>query len=477
MTTSESSRQAHPAGRPLRTRSNNTLDAAARLISETAHDIRSPLTSIRESIRLVCQGDLGDINAEQRGCLSAAINQCDCIDQLVGELAQLDRIRSGLLRVRRRWIPVSEIRQSVDETLQPWTLPREITVVWDGADDPNQVVFADPSSLRRLIVNLVANAIRVTSDGECVLIDLQAVRGGEAIRWTVIDQGTGISEAEMRQLASRQVSTSGGEGLGLMICRQLSAAHFSMLNLRSRLGTGTEVSFETPSGGPKSVAACWMRWRRAQLRSLGQSAAALRADGPERSQVMMPAPRRGRMNPPSVTVEITTDNEVPRNENEMVMGTVTLGAAMSRQAADQFDKLVQSQLRLFDLVYRVDTRRWVWVFDANQATIARRIDTINDAAQAQIDNVRLNWGRPQRLALDSRRTRAMFSDLLTRESLAASSSSRVQDANEVRLGTAPIEHSNVAARRLDAELRRLSGEMKGQTAELRRQVEKLRPVY
>ena len=50
------------------------------------------------------------------------------------------------------------------------------------ADDPTMTVFADPAMLRRLIVNLVANSIRVTADGAPVLIRLQPIRDGEAIR-------------------------------------------------------------------------------------------------------------------------------------------------------------------------------------------------------------------------------------------------------------------------------------------------------
>ncbi len=115
--------------------------------------------------------------------------------------------------------------------------------------------------LRRLVVNLVTNSIRVTPEEGYVLIRLESIRNGEAIRWSVIDQGTGISESDMQRIADRQVSFGGGEGLGLSICRQLAALHFSPLQIRSRLGSGTEVSFETAAAGPRSVAQSWSRWR------------------------------------------------------------------------------------------------------------------------------------------------------------------------------------------------------------------------
>ncbi len=76
-------------------------------MSETAHDIRSPLTTIRESVRLVHDGDLGAVNDDQKSCLAAAIDQCNCLDQMVGEMVQVERLRTGLPRARRSWVSLT----------------------------------------------------------------------------------------------------------------------------------------------------------------------------------------------------------------------------------------------------------------------------------------------------------------------------------------------------------------------------------
>jgi anti-sigma regulatory factor (Ser/Thr protein kinase) len=433
----------------------NASNAAARLISETAHDLRSPLTAVRESVRLVHDGDLGAINAHQRSVLSDAINQCECVDHLVGEMVTLDRLRTGLPRVCRGFYPVSSVRQSVDRTLRPWALPRQIAVVWDGADDPNLKVFADLHALRRLIVNLVVNAIRVTGDGDCVLIEVRRVRGGEAVKWTVVDQGAGISESDMVQIASRQQSLSGGEGLGLMISRQLAAMHFSQLSIRSRLGTGTEVSVETPAGCPRNVAACWVNWRRRFANTN-----ALEKDGQlrviEQGSSRIRPPRRTRLQPPSVMIEIAAEGNAPRCENVVTVGTVTLGAALPLHTADQFDTLFQNQLQRFDLAYRVDARRWVWILDADQQCVADRIETMMQAVSKEIASLRVTWSDPKTLSLQQPRTVALISDLMIRKSFSAFDATRIQDSNEVRLGTLPIEPSEIATLRLKQQVRWLS---------------------
>ncbi|QDT03130.1 Autoinducer 2 sensor kinase/phosphatase LuxQ [Rubripirellula lacrimiformis] len=447
--------------------------AAARVMSETAHDLRSPLTAVREAIRLVHDGDLGAISIDQRGCLAAAIDQCNCIDQMVGEMVQLERLRSGMPRANRSWIDVAEVRRVVDDTLQPWAVPRNIDVLWDAAENAGAIVFADASILRRLIVNLVTNAIRASRDGSTVLIRLQRSRGDEMLLWSVVDQGAGISERDIRQIADRQVSLSGGEGLGLTICRQLAAVHFSSLKLRSRLGYGTEVSFQTPALGPRSVAGAWARWRveaRGELHQPSQHHH--RADGMQADDAV----ERVRLDPPSVAVEISQTTAHPRCEDRMAAGTVTLGAAVSRQAADAFDQCLQSQLQLFELVYRVDSRRWVWVFDTDAHSVDARIALVSDHAKSQVDGIRMAWSAPQMIPVDARRTEARLSDLMVRETLAASASARGVDQNDVRLGAAPIVHSEAAAARLDAELRRLSDQMRGQTLRLRQQARNLRPI-
>ena len=461
-------------------------DVAARLMSETAHDLRSPLTTIRESVRLVSDGSLGELNPQQTTYLNAAIDQCDCMEQMVSEMVQVERLRSGLPRVQRRWVPVKDIRSAVDETLRPWALPRGISILWDGADDPNLSVFADVSMLRRLIVNLATNSIRHSADGSPVLIRLQPHRIGESILWTIIDQGTGIAAADLSRIAQRQVSMGNGEGLGISISRQLAALHFSPLLIRSRKGFGTQVSFHTAASGPSSVAEHWGRWRaeqrgpRKQPVQRGADEANIANQASElatSSSFSRNASRQRqvRLDPPSMAIELGSDHVSPRSADRCAAGTVTIGAAMTKSTADQFDRSLQGQLQMFDLVYRVSTRRWVWVLDVDDRMVSERIGAIEDAAKATIPNVRLRWSAPQMIPIDPKRTISRLSDLLIRQSLSASTSAHAADNNQVRLGTAPIEQSTIAAVRLEVELGRMANRMSWQSLQLKNQSRNLRP--
>ncbi len=442
-------------------------------MSETAHDLRVPLESVGNAIRLVHDGDMGVINVAQRTCLEAALDHCACMDQMIGEMIQLERLRTGSPRANRSWIEIGQVRRDVDESLRAWALPRNIDLLWDLGADPTEAVFADASMLRRLIVNLATSAIRASDEGGCVLIRLTKSHNQEMANWTIIDQGAGISEHDIERLADRSGPAAIDESLNLSICRQLAAVHFTSIAIRSRLGVGTEIGFETPVLGPRSVANAWSRWRITSRGPTHKPSRRLAANSADR---LSKDDQRVRLDPPSVAIELKLETSKPRCDDRLAAGTVSLGAAVSREAADRFDKLLQSQLQMFELVYRSETRRWVWIFDADVHTIADRIAMITDSANADIGGVRMAWSAPQLIPIDARRTAARLSDLMVRESLSASTSSRVHDQDEVRLGSSPMVHSQAAAVRLDTELRRLSEQMRGQSTRLRRQATNLRPL-
>ena len=392
----------------------NIGDHAVRLVSETAHDLRSPLASVQEAVRLVQRGEMGPVNEEQEKMLTAVVDQCACMDQMIGEMVQLERLRGGSPRANRQWIGLQSIRTSVDQTLGPWLEPRGIELLWDVAAEANTKVFADPALIRRLIVNLAVNAIRASRSGQCVLIRFGRTGDGERIECGIVDQGVGISEKELRRIGEGEASIVAGEGLGLAICRQMAAVHFTNVKLRSRLGNGTEASFELPASGPHSVAAAWVRWRMQAQGAVTRTTLTRpnRRAGVEHPTVGQPVHR---VDTPMVskTVVLTQNSSRPRFDDRIAVGTVSLGAAMSGEAAEVFADVLANQMRLFDFAYRLETRRWLYVFDANGAMAAQRIAMIEDEMMDRSGSMRANWSPAQTLPLN-RGTVAKMSDLMVR---------------------------------------------------------------
>lgn len=456
-------------------------------MSETAHDLRSPLTTVQESMRLIKDCKPGDLTSEQLLYLTSAIDQCDCMFQMIDEMVQLERLRTGIPRVHRQWISISEIRKSIDKTLRPWALPRKIDVLWDIMLDPETKVYADLALVRRLVVNLATNAIRVTPENGVVLVRLQRPRGSTAVQWAIIDRGGGIKRKVLQRMACStdapdgttavMESMSGGEGLGLLISRQLAALHFSELQICSRFGQGTEVSFTTALGGPRGVADAWSKWRMGnntpvrkprcrdgQLHRVDRGNHAVEGTAEKKSVEL-----------PIMSVKLSHNATRPRSAGQVIAGLVSLGAAVPKSTTDTFDNLLQRQQRMFDFVYRVESRKWVWAFDLAPEAIDARIESICDEVITHVPGARMSWSDPQVIPIGDRVTHSRLSDLLVRSTLSASSLRNVNDQDEVRLGTLPIGESNIAASRLDDELRRLARRFRSESRLLARQVERLAP--
>ncbi len=450
------------AVRPNQTDLNRT---AAQLISDVAAELRAPLTLMRESIQSVHDGHDGSINGQQRSMLDSAIQRCHDLDRMIAKLAQSDHDHSLAPLVQRRGVVVTEIRDAVEQVLAESGVPESIAVLWDGADDPNLSIFADSTLLTRMIVALVIESVRVTPPGGCVLVRLQTAANGDAVRWSVIDQGPGIRKRELRELLIKKQSNS--DGLKLEMCQQIAALHFSPLNVYSRIDSGTEISFETPRSGPRSVVAVWSKWRTTQGTTLPDSKNASNPD-PGISQQL-------RFDSAPARVSLGELSEFPRYANRMSVGKVILGATVSRSSADAFDRFLQRQIRMHDLVYRVGVRRWVWVFDDHEQDVGRRIESITSFAMSVIPGIRMNWSRPMMIPVDPRQTNLRLSELLIRNTLSESTSAGLVDKDTVRMGTAPMEPSAAATDRLDEELRRLSGQLKMQSDRMGRQARHLRP--
>ena len=203
----------------------NALDTASRLISETAHDLRSPLAGIREVMRIVCDGETGSVTPMQREMLGDAISQCDSIRSLVDNMLQLERLRSGLPAVERRWFPLSELKADCESVIASIALARRVDVMWQGFDGGAENVFGDASLLRRLIINLAGNAVAVSGERSRVMISARPSVHRGMIRLLVSDHGPGMPTASIANLAKRGASGTGGSGLGLAIVREFALAH------------------------------------------------------------------------------------------------------------------------------------------------------------------------------------------------------------------------------------------------------------
>jgi signal transduction histidine kinase len=169
----------------------------------------------------------------------------------VDDLLDLSRIESGGWRPLPEIVDVRAIAEDVVAAVRSEGRNAEIAFSLDLTPDA-PTVFADPTALRQILVNLVSNAARHTPAGGSVAVFTRGATGGTWIG--VRDTGIGISSQHLPRIFERfyrvdaaRSREGGGTGLGLSIVRHLVEAHGGRVTAESRLGAGTSISTFFPA--------------------------------------------------------------------------------------------------------------------------------------------------------------------------------------------------------------------------------------
>jgi two-component system, OmpR family, sensor histidine kinase KdpD len=216
------------------------------LLDAITHDFRSPLTSIKASVT----GLLDDLefDREQRRELLTIINEeCDRINQLVGEAAEIARLESGEAKLDLAPHSVGELLSAALAECKSVTSSREICLDVKHQDSR---LLVDLSLAKRILVHLITNANLYSSPGEPIRIATQ-VRGGFH-NISVSDQGPGIDDTEIDHIFEKfyrgkgQRSHVHGTGMGLPIAKAIVEAHGGTIRVVSCAGQGSIFSFSLP---------------------------------------------------------------------------------------------------------------------------------------------------------------------------------------------------------------------------------------
>lgn len=227
-------------------------------VGDAAHELRSPLASLRLQLEVAQR-----VGAEE--------DWPSVIDDVLIDVTRLERLVQDLLALARldetgaggRREPV-DLRELVDAVVPTYANAR-VTVVDGAADDSEHpIVNGDREQLRRVVVNLVDNAVRYAHSQVAVDLKPQSLGDGDRVLLTVTDDGPGLPPEERERVFDRfyraessRSRDSGGTGLGLPIVRDLVRAHQGNVELRARPdgATGLQAAVTLPlltaNGGPE----------------------------------------------------------------------------------------------------------------------------------------------------------------------------------------------------------------------------------
>jgi signal transduction histidine kinase len=225
-------------------------------LSTIAHELRTPITVMRTLTGLLLD-PAANPTAEQRiTMLETMERNAERMQHLIGEILDLARYRTGTIRLQLRQFDAAELAESAASTIRPLAEQRNQTITLDLPGGATPRVYGDRPRLDRALLNLAANAQHFAPNGGHIRIALHAPDNG-TIRWSVTDDGPGISEQDQAHLFERffvgherPKEAQEGVGLGLPRALAIAQAHGGTIEVDSSPGKGSTFSIVVPISGP-----------------------------------------------------------------------------------------------------------------------------------------------------------------------------------------------------------------------------------
>lgn len=229
----------------------------AEVISVLAHEMRTPLTSIKgySTALLMEEATFGE--ETQREFLQIIDEECDVLQDLIHDLLESSIIDAGLLRLEYQPLQLRTLARGITEDFARRSIVHRFLVDF-AADFP--IVDADPDRIGQVLRNLLDNAVKYSPEGGLVIVRGE-VRPDEVVV-SVADQGPGIAPEHLNRLFEKffRAKTGLGQhvvgsGLGLPIAHSIIESHGGRIWADSTLGQGTTLYFTLPRRDPGRVPA------------------------------------------------------------------------------------------------------------------------------------------------------------------------------------------------------------------------------
>ncbi|HEX9997060.1 MAG TPA: ATP-binding protein [Abditibacterium sp.] len=221
------------------------------LVHMIVHDLRTPLTAIIGGMETV--SFLGELNEMQRESLTIASNGAQTLLDMINDLLTISKMESGALSIAAREVHAGEIIPRVLTQVAGLGCQKSVALHHEVAGGL-PAFLADEEMVCRVLVNLMANAIKFTPSGGVVRLHAQLDPQGDGLLFAVNDTGCGIAPEAFEHIFDKfgQVEGSGGTrtstGLGLTFCKMAIEAHGGRIWVESTEGQGSTFSFVLPCG-------------------------------------------------------------------------------------------------------------------------------------------------------------------------------------------------------------------------------------
>ena len=216
-----------------------------------AHELRTPLASIREGTNLLLNNRGEDFSQMRSRILRIITEESNRLTDLVNSLLDLSKMEAGMLSLQREKSDIGALIYNAVSGMEPLAMTKNVDISWE-APAGLPPVNADLERLLQALRNLIGNAVKFTPEGGRITISARPFSDGVEV--SIADSGQGIPPEDLevifdkfKQSAMTSYSTIKGTGLGLAIVKHIITAHGGRIWATSERGRGSIFTFQLPA--------------------------------------------------------------------------------------------------------------------------------------------------------------------------------------------------------------------------------------
>jgi signal transduction histidine kinase len=228
---------------------NSRLFRQSDMISELVHELRTPLSALSAAVHLLEREELEEFQRER--IRQTIANEVHRLNELTTNFLELSRLESGRMPFDKEPVHLEGLLRETYEILRPQADQEGVALEAD-IQQSLAPVMGDRNQLKRLLLNLITNAIKYNKAGGSVQAIL--TRQDHGVQISIQDTGVGIPQDQIGNLFDRYYrvpgseSRFGGTGLGLTIARRIVQNHAGRISVDSEPGKGSTFTIWLPGG-------------------------------------------------------------------------------------------------------------------------------------------------------------------------------------------------------------------------------------
>ncbi len=235
---------------------NAQLASAARLkdefLASMSHELRTPLNTILGLSEALQEHVYGSLNGKQEKALRSIEESGRHLLALINDILDVSKLEAGQLALELQPVLVEAVCQASLGLIKHISLKKHITIT-SHLDPAIKIIEADERRLKQMLVNLLSNAVKFTPENGNVSLEVSGDKQEEVVRFTVSDNGIGITSEDMKrlfqpfvQLDSSIARQHEGTGLGLALVYRMTEMHGGSISVESEMGVGSRFTISLP---------------------------------------------------------------------------------------------------------------------------------------------------------------------------------------------------------------------------------------